>query len=194
AALRAGLNAAADDLGAAGRDPAFGFGRLNVCRALGGTCSYGSSAPAPVAPATIDRTAPRVHPRWHGRYELEAVLQGGIRVACRASEAATCTLSAELKGTDATRVGLRRRRASQAPVTIASGSASLARAGTASLAARLTASARHALAAGRSMEVTLRLTVVDRAGNRTLLSRRASLATSARASGARRSSARPAAL
>ena len=194
AALRAGLNAAADDLGAAGRDPAFGFGRLNVCRALGGTCSYGSSAPAPVAPATIDRTAPRVRPGWHGRYELEAVLQGGIRVACRASEAATCTLSAELKGADATRVGLRRRRTSQAPVTIASGSASLARAGTASLAARLTASARHALAAGRSMEVTLRLTVVDRAGNRTLLSRRASLATSARASGARRSSARPATL
>ena len=179
AALRSALTSSADDLGAAGRDPAFGFGRLNVCRALGGACAYGASAATPVAPAA-DRTAPRVHPRWQARYEAKAVLHGGIRIACRASEAATCTLSAELKSADATRVGLRRRRASHAPVRIASGSATLANAGTASLAARLTASARRALAAGRSMDVTLRLTVVDRAGNRALLSRKATLRTSAR--------------
>jgi len=27
-----------DDLGAAGRDPSFGFGRVNLCKAAGGGC------------------------------------------------------------------------------------------------------------------------------------------------------------
>jgi hypothetical protein len=32
------LDAAANDLGPAGRDAIFGFGRLNLCRAVGGAC------------------------------------------------------------------------------------------------------------------------------------------------------------
>ena len=184
AALRAGLTSSADDLGAAGRDPSFGFGRLNVCRALGGACAYGGSGATPLAPATrpapaTDRRAPRVRIGWQRRYEVRAVLHAGIRLACRTSEAATCSLNAELNGADAKRVGVRRR-ASRVPVTIASDSATLGRPGTAALAARLIPSARRALGAGRSIEVTLRLTVVDRAGNRTVRSRRATLGAPAR--------------
>jgi thermitase len=40
AALRSKLDAAVDDLGAAGRDSSFGFGRVNLCKAAGGGCSY----------------------------------------------------------------------------------------------------------------------------------------------------------
>ena len=178
AALRAALTSTVDDLGAAGRDPSFGFGRLNLCRALGGACAYGGAEAAPVTPARpapqVDRTAPRVHAGWQRRYEVRHVLNDGIRLACRTSEAATCSLSAELNGADAKRIGVRRR-SSQAPITIAADSATLGRAGTASLAARLIPSARRALGAGRSVEVTLRLAVIDRAGNRTVRSRRATL-------------------
>jgi len=32
--------AAVDDIGPAGRDTSFGFGRVNLCRAAGGACAY----------------------------------------------------------------------------------------------------------------------------------------------------------
>ena len=38
AAIRNRLDAAVDDLGPAGRDPTFGFGRVNLCKAAGGGC------------------------------------------------------------------------------------------------------------------------------------------------------------
>jgi len=38
AAIRFSLDAAVDDLGPAGRDQSFGFGRANLCRAAGGDC------------------------------------------------------------------------------------------------------------------------------------------------------------
>src|SRR3954447_24782148 len=37
-AIRSKLDAAVDDLGAAGRDQSFGFGRVNLCKAAGGGC------------------------------------------------------------------------------------------------------------------------------------------------------------
>ena len=40
ATLRSKLDAAVDDLGTAGRDSSFGFGRVNLCKAAGGGCSY----------------------------------------------------------------------------------------------------------------------------------------------------------
>jgi thermitase len=40
ATLRSKLDAAVDDLGAAGRDTSFGFGRVNLCKAAGGACAY----------------------------------------------------------------------------------------------------------------------------------------------------------
>ena len=36
--IRSRVTAAADDLGEAGRDPLFGFGRANLCRTVGGAC------------------------------------------------------------------------------------------------------------------------------------------------------------
>jgi thermitase len=38
AGIRGRLTAAVDDLGPAGRDQSFGFGRVNLCKAAGGTC------------------------------------------------------------------------------------------------------------------------------------------------------------
>ena len=38
--VRRQLTSTADDLGSKGRDPKFGFGRLNLCNALGGDCEY----------------------------------------------------------------------------------------------------------------------------------------------------------
>jgi thermitase len=40
ATLRSKLDASVDDIGAAGRDTSFGFGRVNLCKAAGGTCAY----------------------------------------------------------------------------------------------------------------------------------------------------------
>jgi thermitase len=40
ATLRSKLDAAVDDIGAAGRDQNFGFGRVNLCKAAGGACAY----------------------------------------------------------------------------------------------------------------------------------------------------------
>jgi thermitase len=38
--IRSRLDAAVDDLGAPGRDTSFGFGRVNLCKAAGGSCAY----------------------------------------------------------------------------------------------------------------------------------------------------------
>ena len=38
AGIRSRLDAAVDDLGSAGRDQSFGFGRVNLCKAAGGGC------------------------------------------------------------------------------------------------------------------------------------------------------------
>jgi thermitase len=40
ATLRSKLDAAVDDIGTAGRDTSFGFGRVNLCKAAGGACAY----------------------------------------------------------------------------------------------------------------------------------------------------------
>jgi thermitase len=39
-AIRDRLDLAVDDLGTGARDPSFGFGRVNLCKAAGGACSY----------------------------------------------------------------------------------------------------------------------------------------------------------
>jgi thermitase len=38
--IRSRLDAGVDDLGAPGRDASFGFGRVNLCKAAGGSCAY----------------------------------------------------------------------------------------------------------------------------------------------------------
>jgi thermitase len=57
-ALRDALDASVDDLGPAGRDPDFGFGRVNACLALGGQCSYRGVAPASTATGTATPSSP----------------------------------------------------------------------------------------------------------------------------------------
>lgn len=57
-ALREALDASVDDLGPRGRDPQFGFGRVNACLALGGLCSYRGTPPSAsaIGPATVPVT------------------------------------------------------------------------------------------------------------------------------------------
>lgn len=59
-ALRNALDASVDDLGPRGRDPEFGFGRVNACLALGGLCAYRGTPPSISAseptPAPVTRT------------------------------------------------------------------------------------------------------------------------------------------
>lgn len=59
--VRDTLDGSVNDLGAAGRDPQFGFGRVNACLALGGSCTYrgqATSAPPPARATTPTSTAP----------------------------------------------------------------------------------------------------------------------------------------
>jgi subtilisin family serine protease len=44
--IRNRLHVAVDDLGAVGRDPYYGFGRINLCLAAGGSCTYAPSSPS----------------------------------------------------------------------------------------------------------------------------------------------------
>jgi subtilisin family serine protease len=43
--IRSSLTSAVDDLGTPGRDSAFGFGRVNLCKAMGGSCAYTPGTP-----------------------------------------------------------------------------------------------------------------------------------------------------
>lgn len=49
-ALRSALDSAVDDLGASGRDTQFGYGRVNLCLAVGGSCGYHGGASVSHAP------------------------------------------------------------------------------------------------------------------------------------------------
>ena len=65
-ALRSLLDRSVDNLGSSGRDPQFGFGRVNLCKALGGTCPPPTTPAAPTgvsaspadAAATVSWTPP----------------------------------------------------------------------------------------------------------------------------------------
>ena len=57
AALRNLLDSAVDDLGSPGRDPQFGFGRVNLCKAMGGAC------PAPTTPGAPNGVGAAIYAR-----------------------------------------------------------------------------------------------------------------------------------
>lgn len=59
-ALRSALDASVDDLGPAGRDSFFGYGRANLCKAVGGSCGY---SPGPNAAPTARFTASPSNPK-----------------------------------------------------------------------------------------------------------------------------------
>ncbi|HEX2283107.1 MAG TPA: S8 family peptidase [Thermomicrobiales bacterium] len=46
-ALRSAVAAATDDIGPPGRDPSFGYGRINLCKALGGCGADAEASPSP---------------------------------------------------------------------------------------------------------------------------------------------------
>lgn len=188
AAVRDRLARAADDLGSPGRDPAFGHGRLNLCRALDGPCGLGpapaaeapAAAPAAQAPVRAaapkqDRTAPGLSQTLLGRYSLSAVKRSGMTVRCKVSEAAACRVTARLEQLAARRAGMRVARASRS-IVIAEGKAVLDKAGSTTVIARLSSSAARALKNSGSHVFTLRLTATDRAGNRATLDRTSLLA------------------
>ena len=244
--VRDRLIRATDDLGPSGRDDAFGHGRLNLCRALGGACTYAPElARAPVAAFSVsggkgvaqtftfdgrrstgsgaktyawdldgdarvdatgstahaaypsvgrrrvtltvtdgtgtsastthtvtvsasDRRPPRLRAGLPARYSLRAALRTGIRQRCGVDERATCRLVVEIDPRVARRARVRslgRRTSRSAPVVIGRGT-ELVRAGqTETVVARLSSSAEQALRGLRGLQVTLRLTATDAAGN-----------------------------
>ncbi len=64
-ALRDALDASVDDLGPAGRDPEFGFGRVNLARALAGASAATADTTPPAAPTSAGATA------GNGRVDLD---------------------------------------------------------------------------------------------------------------------------
>ena len=241
--VRDRLTRATDDLGASGRDTAFGYGRLNLCRALGGACTYapavarlpvaafsvsggngvdqtftfdgrrstgsgtktyawdldgdakvdatgsiaraaypaagrrrvtltvtdgtgaGASVTHTVTVSASDRRAPRLRAGLPARYSLRAALRGGIRQRCGVDERATCRLVVEIDPRVARRARVRSRVRRAAPVVIGRGSESVRAGGTEIVVARLSSSAVNALHGLSGLQVTLRLTATDAAGN-----------------------------
>jgi subtilisin family serine protease len=55
--LRSAVDAATDDLGPLGRDPTFGYGRINLCKAMGG-CGAGATPSPTVSPTPTVSPSP----------------------------------------------------------------------------------------------------------------------------------------
>lgn len=77
--LRTALDAAVDDLGDAGRDSLFGFGRVNLCKALGGNCLYRNpSNTAPVAALSV--SSEKVQPGESMQLDASRSVDGDGRI------------------------------------------------------------------------------------------------------------------
>jgi subtilisin family serine protease len=119
------------------------------------------STPETTAPA-VDRTAPTVAASVSGRGALRALLAGKLRVATTASERASLRVELRVDARTAKKLHLTTR---SSAVTIATGTASLTKAGRVSVKVRVSAKAKRALARLRSVKVSLRATATDAAGN-----------------------------
>jgi thermitase len=76
-ALRTALDAAVDDLGPAGRDTSFGFGRVNLCKALGSCAGTPSPTPTPTPTASPAPTpTPAPTPAANGTLRGTAYMNG----------------------------------------------------------------------------------------------------------------------
>jgi subtilisin family serine protease len=119
-------------------------------------------APAHAVTPAVDRTAPTLGVALAGRGALRALLAGRLKVATTASERATLRLELRLDARTAKKLHLTTR---SAAVVLATGVATLTKAGTRSVTFRLTSRAKRALAGLRSVKVGLRATATDAAGN-----------------------------
>jgi len=84
-ALRDSLDAGVDDLGPAGRDPEYGFGRVNLCLALGGCAAATADTTPPAAPSSTRATTGdgRVNVDWPDVSDPDL---GGYRVYRKAAD------------------------------------------------------------------------------------------------------------
>ena len=84
-ALRDALDLGVDDLGPSGRDPEFGFGRVNLCLALGGCAATTADTTPPAAPTSTKATAGdgRVNVDWPDVSDPDL---GGYRVYRKAAD------------------------------------------------------------------------------------------------------------
>jgi subtilisin family serine protease len=119
------------------------------------------TAPGIVAPA-VDATAPTVSAAVTGRGALRALLAGKLTVATTASERAAMRVELRVDAKTAKKLHLTTR---STAVTIATGTASLTKAGRTPVRLRVSAKAKRALARVRSVKVSLRATATDAAGN-----------------------------
>jgi large repetitive protein len=133
-------------------------------------------APAPATPApatpvvapvrtttpTADRTAPTVSAALTPRGALRALLAGKLRVSAVASERGSVRVELRIDRRTAKRLHLA---ADSSTVVIATGSATLTKAGTKSVTVRLSSKAKRALKSVRTLKATLRATATDAAGN-----------------------------
>jgi hypothetical protein len=119
------------------------------------------ATPAPTSPA-VDSTAPTVAATLAGHGALRALLAGRLRVATTASERASLRIELRVDARTARKLHLTTR---STAVTIATGTASLTKAGRTSVTVRISAKAKRALARLRSVKVSLRATAIDAAGN-----------------------------
>jgi subtilisin family serine protease len=119
------------------------------------------TTPAAGSPA-VDSTAPTVAATLAGHGALRALLAGRLRVSTTASERAALRVELRVDARTARKLHLTTR---SSAVTIATGTASLTKAGRVSVTVRVSARAKRALARLRSVKVSLRATATDAAGN-----------------------------
>src|SRR3954468_6629540 len=115
-----------------------------------------------VAPA-VDRTAPTVALSLSTRGALTALLKGRLRVRTSVSERASVLVEVRLDARTAKKLHLK---ATTTGVRIATGRATITRAGTTSVTLKLTSAAKRALARAAGVKATLTATATDAAGNR----------------------------
>lgn len=119
-------------------------------------------------PVALDTTAPSGSLSFKAAYALARTLTRGLTGSVIANEAATIRATATVSKKIARRYKLKK-------TTVASGSAALGAAGTAPLKLRFTREARRKLARAASFVVTIKVGLVDAAGNETTLAKQTKL-------------------
>ncbi|MEA2228756.1 MAG: large repetitive protein [Solirubrobacteraceae bacterium] len=117
--------------------------------------------------AVLDRIAPRLTISFSARVPVRTALAGRLRVRATTSERGAIRITLRIDPRTARRLRI--------ATTIASGTATLTRAGTASVTIRLSTKAKRALKRSRDVKVTLTGTATDLAGNRSAASGRMTL-------------------